>query len=1286
VPQYDNGMWTVMSYDATSSQLDIGHQATPMPLDILAIQEIYGANLSYRTGDDLYLLADDNVVKTIWDAGGVDTISAAQLGGGVAVDLHEGSFIHSGSYSTTAIAFNVTIENAVGSAGSDTLIGNAANNVLDGAVGADRLEGGLGDDTYLVDSAGDFVVESAGAGMDTIRSTIGLILSADVENLLLLGAAASGTGNVLDNMIVGNAVANKLDGGLGDDTLDGGLGGDSLVGGAGDDVYLVDAASDKLSEAAGGGTDTIETPFTATLAANFENLTLTGLAAVNATGNAVGNILVGNGAGNILNGAAGADTMVGGVGNDVYIVENIADVIEESPAEGFDVVQSSVTFALADGVEDLTLTGASGVGAAGNDLANKLLGNSAANQLSGAKGADTLDGGAGNDSMAGGKDDDLYKVNAAGDIVTEVDSEGIDTVQSSVSYALASAVENLTLIGAGSIAATGNASANALTGNGGANALNGGGGDDTLDGGAGADLLTGGAGDDLYIVGAATDKVVEAPGGGVDTVFSSIGFALGADVENLVLTGKAAINGAGNALANSLIGNVADNQLNGVAGADSMAGGGGNDLYLVDDPNDLVSEDASAGTDAVQSTASYALAANVENLALMGAVAVSATGNDLANLVTGNAIANEILGAGGNDTLNGGIGGDTLVGGLGDDLMVVDDLGDAVVEGFAAGVDTVQSTVSLALAANVENLKLMGSAAISGAGNALDNQITGNGGANLLLGDAGNDTLDGGAGADKMTGGAGDDVYVVNIAGDVVIEDIGQGTDRIVSTVTVALGANVEGLTLTGAAAANGTGNALDNEIIGNSAANALAGGDGDDTLIGGGGADNLSGGAGDDRYVVDNVGDKATETAGAGNDSVQSSVSYTLAANIETLQLAGSAAINGTGNAGNNLLIGNAGNNILNGMAGADTMAGGMGNDAYVVDDASDAVSEAVDAGTDILLSAVTIALGDNIEQLTLTGAAAIDGSGNALANQITGNTAANKLAGGEGVDTLNGGAGNDSLAGGDGDDLYVVDAVGDVVIETPGGGIDRVQSSVGFALGATLEHLALMGTAAIAGGGNDLANQIVGNSGANTLTGGLGNDTLDGAAGADSLVGGADNDLYVVDNIGDKVVEDVAAGIDVVQSSVAFTLGANVEHLILTGKAAIAGTGNALDNEITGNAANNALTGGDGNDTLTGGAGADNMTGGAGDDLYVVDNVGDKVNEAAGPGIDSVESSVTFTLGANLTLTVPTAPTRCRVARAMTSTSSTISTTRSPRIQAPAPIQCRSHSAICSGAILRT
>ena len=358
---------------------------------------------------------------------------------------------------------------------------------------------------------------------------------------------------------------------------------------------------------------------------------------------------------------------------------------------------------------------------------------------------------------------------------------------------------------------------------------------------------------------------MEAPGGGVDTVFSSIGFALGADVENLVLTGKAAINGAGNALANSLIGNVADNQLNGVAGADSMAGGGGNDLYLVDDPNDLVSEDASAGTDAVQSTASYALAANVENLALMGAVAVSATGNDLANLVTGNAIANEILGAGGNDTLNGGIGGDTLVGGLGDDLMVVDDLGDAVVEGFAAGVDTVQSTVSLALAANVENLKLMGSAASSAAratrwtirSPAMEARIR-------SWATPANDTLDGGVGAEQDDRGAGDDVYVVNIAGDVVIEDIGQGTDRIVSTVTVALGANVEGLTLTGAAAANGTGNAprqRDHRQFGGQRARGRRRrrhADRRRRPI------NLSGGA-DDRYVVDNVGDKATETAGAG-------------------------------------------------------------------------------------------------------------------------------------------------------------------------------------------------------------------------------------------------------------------------------------------------------------------------------------------------------------------------------------------------------------------------------------
>jgi len=257
------------------------------------------------------------------------------------------------------------------------------------------------------------------------------------------------------------------------------------------------------------------------------------------------------------------------------------------------------------------------------------------------------------------------------------------------------------------------------------------------------------------------------------------------------------------------------------------------------------------------------------------------------------------------------------------------------------------------------------------------------------------------------------------------------------------------------------------------------------------------------------------------------------------------------------------------------------------------------------------------------LTGSASINGTGNALANTIDGNAAANVLNGGSGADTLSGGAGNDT---------YVVDNTADAVIENAGEGVDTVEASVTYTLGANVENLTLTGNAGISATGNVLDNRLVGNSSANTLLGGGGNDFLDGGAGADKLTGGSGNDVYVVDHASDSVTESSADGIDQVQSSLAYTLGANLEALLLTGSGAINGTGNALDNLLVGNAGNNTLAGGAGNDILQGGAGidilsdtsgkalfdggigADSLTGGTGNEMFIGGKGNDTITTSTG------------------------------------------------------------------------
>jgi len=1035
-----------------------------------------------------------------------------------------------------------------GGSGNDLLDGGSGDDILDGSAGINTLQGGVGNDTYYVNNLDNRIIEASNGGSgDWIVTTELNVIKAfkgglfkNIEKIQYppeLDPNPTLNGDTSDKItgtefvdridgaggndtIIGLGGDDSLVGGTGNDSIDGGLEADKLIGGSGDDTFIVDNSSDLVIEKSNEGTDLIisKVDFSLANSANVENLTLWGTlstpsvtggnannstltdANLNAAGNSLSNSLTGNTGNNSLNGAAGADNLYGGDGsdtlqggagdkavdflyggngNDIYFVDSTIDTISDS--SGTDTIYTSLSFNLASDlvtdIENLVYTGKTKATLTGNSYQNSIVGSLASETLFGDDENDTLDGQAGNDLLSGGADND------------------------------------------------------------------------SLIGGLGADTMLGGTGDDTYVIDNTGDKILETSNQGIDVVLSSISTTLLENIEILVLTGAANINAVGNQTANSIVGNAGVNKISGLtgndtldggAGNDTMDGGSGNDYYIMDRESDFIVD--SSGIDSIEVHGDF-LGINklswfdsIENIIIA----------DKARIAFGNDLDNRILSK--DPSLTGGLkifaglGDDTIIGALGADLLDGQFDNDTI---YGGGVSDISQNTLRGGYGNDTVEGGSGADLLFGGINKLplysDGDSDPSTNRDSLIGGDGNDTLDGGLGRDTLIGGKGNDIYIIDNALDIIKENDSEGTDAVLSTVSLdlrKLNASVENATLIGSIDSNLTGEIGDNILKGNLGRNILKGVDGNDSIYGDDNTDTLDGGEGDD---------------------------------------------------------------YLDGGLGSDSMVGGYGNDTFIVDAAGDRVIEAggfnsgieevftavnfdpispwlveygfgpdLDDGSPSITKQKSFASMDrgsfqNLENFIFT-ESAIRGIANALDNSITGNAQSNVILGQGGNDTIEGNAGNDSLFG-ESDGEYATKA--DLQSLNP-------RPSPGFS--SLIKYLEDEITGGLLGVGSD------------ELIGGKGNDWLDGGALDDKMVGGEGNDTMFVDNILDRTIELAgdAEGIqDWVISSVNINqLGNNIENLIVQVKfptpwqlkdasgAAIGqpaqptpanlGTGNTLDNLI--------------------------------------------------------------------------------------------------------------------------
>ena len=1125
-------------------------------------------------------------------------------------------------------------DHLVGTALADTLQGLDGDDLLDGGAGADIMIGGKGNDTYVVDNAGDVVTEvstpaySPPAGF-TIKGTADLNGDGELD-VLLVNAA----GSVTELQLIKNGVGQTpvllpswagwslqgfadLNGdGKKDVFYQNGssqyavfLNGTSQTGAS----YVSGKTADAVVALSGGnqGTDTVQSSISYTLPGGVENLTLTGSANIDGTGNAADNVLIGNTGNNVITGGAGVDTLTGGLGVDTFV---------------FGPGDTGTTAGQRDLITDFT-PGTDKLDIAAIDANSGTTANDAFRFL----GSAAFDGEAGA----------LHtRYEAAGNLtVLEADRNGDGVADfaiamsgnltlSTADFTTASIILPVNASGvAGADHLVGSVVNDTLFGMGGDDTLEGLDGDDLLDGGAGADIMIGGKGNDTYVVDNAGDVVTEVS---TPAYSPPAGFTI---------KGTADLNGDGelDVLLVNAAGSVTELQLikNGVGqtpvllpswagwslqGFADLNGDGKKDVFYQNGSSQYAvflngtsqtgasyvsgkTADAvvalsggNQGTDTVQSSISYTLPGGVENLTLTGSANIDGTGNAADNVLIGNTGNNVITGGAGVDTLTGGLGVDTFVFGPGDTGTTAGQRD--LITDFTPGTDKLDIAAIDANSGTTANdaFRFLGSAAFDGEAGALHTRYEAAGNLTVLE-------------ADRNGDGVAD--FAIAMSGNLTL------STADFTTASIILPVNASGV----AGADHLVGSVVNDTLFGMGGDDTLEGLDGDDLLDGGAGADIMIGGKGNDTYVVDNAGDVVTEvstpaysppagftikgTADLNGDGELDVLLVNAAGSVTELQLikngVGQAPVLLPSWAGWSLqgfadLNGDGKKDVFyqNGSSQYAVFLNGTSQTgaSYVSGKTADAVValSGGNQGTDTVQSSISYTLPGGVENLTLTGSANIDGTGNAADNVLIGNTGNNVITGGAGVDTLTGGLGVDTFVFGPGDTGTTAGQRDLITDFTPG--TDKL----------------------------DIA-AIDANSGttANDAFRFLGSAAFDGEAGALHTRYEAAGNLTVLeaDRNGDGVADfAIAMSGNLTLSTADFTTASIILPVNASG---VAGAdhlvGSVVNDTLFGMGGDDTLEGLDGDDLLDGGAGADIMIGGKGNDTYVVDNAGDVVTEVSTP-----------------------------------------------------------------------